>query len=100
MELTVITRGKNKPPEEAIFKCVGMLAVAVGPNLTTLLREQLNLMLACGLSEALRQALSDIARSISVLSEDVQGKDSEPFHLTSNRHFFRSSAELDLIYID
>jgi len=60
-------------PEQAIFQCVGMLAAAVGPNLTKLLREQLSLMLACGLSEALRQALSDIARSIPVLSEEVQG---------------------------
>ena len=77
-----------------------MLAVAVGPNLTNLLREQLNLMLACGLSDALRQALSDIARSIPVLSEDVQGKDSKLFRLSSNGHSLRSPAELDLVYVD
>ncbi|KAF9006075.1 phosphatidylinositol 3-kinase [Cyathus striatus] len=55
---------KNAPSEEYIFQCVGMLAAAVGPNLTKLLHDQLDLMLACGLSEPLRQALVAIAKYI------------------------------------
>lgn len=50
-----------------------MLATAVGPNLTKLLHDQLDLMLACGLSEALRQALAAIAKHIPPLLRPIQG---------------------------
>lgn len=50
-----------------------MLASAVGPNLTKLLHDQLELMLACGLSEPLRQALVAIARYIPPLLKTIQG---------------------------
>jgi FKBP12-rapamycin complex-associated protein len=64
---------KNAPPEEPMFQCVGMLAAAVGPNLTKLLHDQLDLMFACGLSEPLRQAMMAIARHIPPLLKTIQG---------------------------
>ncbi|KAG8958873.1 phosphatidylinositol kinase- protein kinase tor1 [Tulasnella sp. 419] len=63
---------KNAPGEEPIFQCVGMLAEAVGPNLTKLLHDQLDLMFNCGLSEPLRQALVQIARHIPPLLKTIQ----------------------------
>ncbi|KAG5734545.1 Phosphatidylinositol 3-kinase tor2 [Termitomyces sp. T112] len=65
---------KNAPSEEPLFQCVGMLAAAVGPNLTKLLHDQLDLMLACGLSESLRQALAAIARFIPPLLKTIQDR--------------------------
>lgn len=50
-----------------------MLAAAVGPNLTKLLHDQLDLMFAFGLSEPLRQALMSIAKHIPPLLKTVQG---------------------------
>ncbi|KDQ61375.1 hypothetical protein JAAARDRAFT_66505 [Jaapia argillacea MUCL 33604] len=69
------SRGKkNAPSEEPMFQCVGMLASAVGPNLTKLLHDQLDLMFACGLSEPLRQALVAIARHIPPLLKTIQDR--------------------------
>jgi len=50
-----------------------MLASAVGPNLTKLLHDQLDLFFACGLSDPLRQALTAIARNIQPLLKTIQG---------------------------
>ncbi|KAK2463572.1 hypothetical protein APHAL10511_004323 [Amanita phalloides] len=69
------TRGRrNSPSEEPIFQCIGMLAAAVGPNLTKLLHDQLDLMLACGLSEPLRQALAAITKHIPPLLKTIQDR--------------------------
>ncbi|KAF9525319.1 phosphatidylinositol 3-kinase [Crepidotus variabilis] len=65
---------KNAPSEEPIFQCIGMLASAVGPNLTKLLHDQLDLMLACGLSEPLIQALAAIAKCIPPLLKTIQDR--------------------------
>ncbi|KAF9482580.1 atypical/PIKK/FRAP protein kinase [Pholiota conissans] len=65
---------KNAPSEEPIFQCVGMLASAVGPNLTKLLHDQLDLMIACGLSEPLVQALVSIAKYIPPLLKTIQDR--------------------------
>ncbi|GBE86637.1 Serine/threonine-protein kinase tor2 [Sparassis crispa] len=65
---------KNAPSEEPIFQCVGMLASAVGPNLTKLLHDQLDLMFACGLTEPLRQALMNIACHIPPLLKTIQDR--------------------------
>lgn len=64
-----------------MFQCVGMLASAVGPNLTKLLHDQLDLMFACGLSEPLRQALVAIARHIPPLLKTIQGSGLVNYHL-------------------
>ena len=66
-----------------------MLASAVGPNLTKLLHDQLDPMLACGLSEPLVQALAAIAKYIAPLLKTIQGmnmyiseaRDSERFQI-------------------
>lgn len=50
-----------------------MLASAVGPNLTKLLHDQLDLMFSCGLSDPLRTALMAIARHIPPLLATIQG---------------------------
>lgn len=71
--LTQASSKKNAPSEEPIFQCVGMLASAVGPNLTKLLHDQLDLMFDCGLSEPLRQALTAIATHIPPLLKTIQG---------------------------
>jgi FKBP12-rapamycin complex-associated protein len=76
------SRKKNAPSEEPIFQCVGMLASAVGPNLTKLLHDQLDLMFACGLSEPLRQALVAIARQIPPLLKTIQGNQYHVFQVT------------------
>ncbi|KAF8448980.1 phosphatidylinositol 3-kinase [Boletus edulis BED1] len=75
IKLGLQQRGKkNAPSEEPIFQCVGMLASAVGPNLTKLLHDQLDLFFACGLSEPLRQALVAIARNIPPLLKTIQDR--------------------------
>ncbi|KAJ8079507.1 phosphatidylinositol kinase- protein kinase tor1 [Marasmius tenuissimus] len=65
---------KHAPSEEPIFQCIGMLASAVGPNLTKYLHDQLDLMFAPGLSEPLRQALTAIARHIPPLLKTIQDR--------------------------
>lgn len=50
-----------------------MLAAAVGPNLTKLLHDQLDLMMSCGLSEPLKNALGIIAKHIPPLLKTIQG---------------------------
>ncbi|KAI0653553.1 FAT-domain-containing protein, partial [Cubamyces menziesii] len=52
----------------------GMLAAAVGPNLTKLLHGQLDLMFAFGLSEPLRQALVAVAMHIPPLLKTIQDR--------------------------
>ncbi|KAH7890784.1 phosphatidylinositol 3-kinase [Phlebopus sp. FC_14] len=75
IKLGLQQRGKkNAPSEEPIFQCIGMLASAVGPNLTKLLHDQLDLYFACGLSEPLRQALVAIARNIPPLLKTIQDR--------------------------
>jgi hypothetical protein len=51
-----------------------MLAAAVGPSLTKLLHDQLDLMFAYGLSEPLRVALVAIGKFIPPLLRTLQGK--------------------------
>ncbi|KAL9713509.1 phosphatidylinositol kinase- protein kinase tor1 [Leucoagaricus gongylophorus] len=65
---------KNAPSEEPLFQCIGMLAAAVGPNLTKLLHDQLDLMMSCGLSEPLKNALVIIAKHIPPLLKTIQDR--------------------------
>ncbi|KAH8093828.1 FAT-domain-containing protein [Cristinia sonorae] len=75
IKLGLQQRGKkNAPSEEPIFQCIGMLASAVGPNLTKLLHDQLDLMFAFELSEPLHQALVAIARHIPPLLRTIQDR--------------------------
>ncbi|KAN0137000.1 atypical/PIKK/FRAP protein kinase [Lactarius tabidus] len=74
VKLGLQNRGKKAPPEEPMFQCVGMLAAAVGPNLTKLLHDQLDLMFACGLSAPLHHALIEIAKNIPPLLKTIQDR--------------------------
>jgi serine/threonine-protein kinase mTOR len=66
-------RRKGAPSEAPILQCLGMLAASVGPNLTKLLHDQLELIFACGLSEPLLSALLSIATNIPPLLTTIQG---------------------------
>ncbi|KAJ3552512.1 hypothetical protein NP233_g12866 [Leucocoprinus birnbaumii] len=55
---------KNVPFEEPLFEFIGMLASAVGPNLTKLLQDRFDLTMSCGLNEPLKNALVIIAKHI------------------------------------
>lgn len=72
--MLVVLRKKNAPEEETIFQCIGMLAAAVGSNLTKLLHDILDFMFAYGLSEHLRQCLTHISAHIPPLLGAIQGK--------------------------
>ncbi|KAI0032654.1 atypical/PIKK/FRAP protein kinase [Vararia minispora EC-137] len=82
-------RGKKAPSEEPMFQCVGMLASAVGPNLTKLLHDQLDLMFACGLSDPLRQALVAIASHIPPLLKTIQDRLLDMLSLILSGHGYR-----------
>ncbi|ORY05502.1 FAT-domain-containing protein [Neocallimastix californiae] len=60
--------------EVYIFQCISMLATAVGQALTKHMHELLDIMLAQGLSEALIQALSDLAHYIPPLLPAIQDR--------------------------
>ena len=60
-------------PERLLSSILRMIAQAVGPNLTKLLHDQLDLMFGCGLSEPLRQALVAVATHIPPLLKTIQG---------------------------
>ncbi|KAJ3574502.1 hypothetical protein NP233_g1726 [Leucocoprinus birnbaumii] len=55
---------RNVPSEEPLFEFIGMLASAVGPNLTKLLQDRFDLTMSCGLSEPPKNALVIIAKHI------------------------------------
>jgi hypothetical protein len=57
-----------------MFQCVGMLASAIGPELTEFLHDQLDLMFACKLSEPFYYALIEISANIPTLVGTIQGK--------------------------
>ncbi|KAG9023396.1 phosphatidylinositol kinase- protein kinase tor1, partial [Tulasnella sp. UAMH 9824] len=63
---------KGAASEEAVFHCLAMLAEAVGPNLTKLLHDQLDLMFQCGLTEPFVTALVSISKHIPPLLKTVQ----------------------------
>ncbi len=68
-------KGAVSPLEEdAVFDCIGLLAAAVGPNLTKLLHDQLDLMFRNGLSESLTSALVKVGDNIPPLLKTIQGK--------------------------
>ena len=68
-------RLKTKEKDGAIFQCISMLAKAVGQTLTKLVEDGLlDNMLACGLSEPLRQALVEMAQEVKPIESTVQEK--------------------------
>jgi serine/threonine-protein kinase mTOR len=67
-----ISRGKGTISEAPMFQCISMVATAVGQNLMRFMPDLLDLMFTCGLSEALRQALVDLAHNIPQLLPTIQ----------------------------
>jgi hypothetical protein len=70
-----------------------MLAAAVGPNLTKLLHDQLDLMMSCGLSDPLKNSLVIIAKYIPPLLKTMQGalKSSNLMKWVCSYNLFRST---------
>ncbi|KAF9162608.1 phosphatidylinositol kinase- protein kinase tor1 [Actinomortierella ambigua] len=66
-------KSKNRLQSDTpIFQCISMLANAVGHALTRHVHDLLELMFASGLSEPLRQALTDLANCIPPLLPTIQ----------------------------
>ncbi|KZV78786.1 hypothetical protein EXIGLDRAFT_578594, partial [Exidia glandulosa HHB12029] len=65
-------RGVQLQNEETVFDCLAMLAESVGPHLTKLVYEQLDLVFSCALSDALFNALSAMSRNIPQLHTPIQ----------------------------
>lgn len=57
-----------------IFKCLSMIAIAVGQTMTKYMDALLDPIFACGLSEALTQALVDMAHYIAPARSRIQEK--------------------------
>lgn len=74
-----------------------MLASAVGPNLTKLLHDQLDLMLACGLSEPLVHALAAIAKYIPPLLKTIQGISTDRIHFIAPHVSYNLDRLLDVL---
>lgn len=60
--------------EAPVFRCLSMLAIAIGMALTKYMEALLDPMFACGLSEALTQALVDMAHYIHPIKPQIQEK--------------------------
>ncbi|EJD41220.1 atypical/PIKK/FRAP protein kinase [Auricularia subglabra TFB-10046 SS5] len=65
-------KGSLGQDEEHLFDCLAMLAESVGPHLAKLVHEQLDLIFACGLSDALFNALVKLSRNIPLLHVTIQ----------------------------
>ena len=72
--MSIQSAKKNPPPDKAIFECITMLAAAVGPNLTKLLHDQLDLIFANEFNEHVCNALAAIAKSIQPLLRSIQDR--------------------------
>ena len=68
-------KARNKNANEApIFECISMIAIAVGQTLTKYMDALLDPIFACGLSEALTQAMVDMAHYIPPARQTIQEK--------------------------
>ncbi|KAF2718139.1 TOR1 phosphatidylinositol 3-kinase [Polychaeton citri CBS 116435] len=59
---------------EPIFNCISMISIAVGQTLSKYMEALLDPIFACGLSEALTQALVDMAHYIPPVKPTIQEK--------------------------
>ncbi|KAK5135249.1 hypothetical protein LTR08_005499 [Meristemomyces frigidus] len=71
--LSVRNRTKNTD-EAPIFECISMIAIAVGQTLSKYMEALLDPIFACGLSNALTQALVDMAHYIPPAKATIQEK--------------------------
>ncbi|KAK4570311.1 phosphatidylinositol kinase- protein kinase tor1 [Recurvomyces mirabilis] len=71
--LSIKNRGKNTD-EAPIFECISMISIAVGQTLSKYMEALLDPIFACGLSDALTQALVDMAHYIPPVKSTIQEK--------------------------
>lgn len=71
--LSVKNRGKGTD-EAPIFECISMISIAVGQTLSKYMEALLDPIFACGLSDALTQALVDMAHYIPPVKSTIQDK--------------------------
>ena len=68
-------KNRSKSSDEApIFKCISMISIAVGQTLSKYMEALLDPIFACGLSDALTQALVDMAHYIPPIKSTIQEK--------------------------
>ncbi|KAL9635499.1 MAG: hypothetical protein Q9164_003418, partial [Protoblastenia rupestris] len=72
--LSVKARNRVGVNETPVFQCISMLSIAVGMALTKYMEALLDPMFACGLSQALTQALVDMAHYIHPIKPQIQEK--------------------------
>lgn len=60
--------------EGPVFQCISMLSIAVGMALTKYMEALMDPMFACGLSQALTQALVDMAHYVHPIKLQIQEK--------------------------
>ncbi|KAJ7171409.1 phosphatidylinositol 3-kinase [Mycena filopes] len=87
--------GKGRPPlpPDAPLAALGLLATAVGPTLTILLRDHLQLLFAAGFTESLRACLGAVVRAIPPLSGVIQDRLLDLFsHILAGRPYVRLGA--------
>lgn len=68
-------KNRSKHTDEApIFECISMISIAVGQTLSKYMEALLDPIFACGLSDALTQALVDMAHYIPPVKSTIQEK--------------------------
>ncbi|EMC92726.1 hypothetical protein BAUCODRAFT_76649 [Baudoinia panamericana UAMH 10762] len=68
-------KNRSKLTDEApIFECISMISIAVGQTLSKYMEALLDPIFACGLSDALTQALVDMAHYIPPVKPTIQEK--------------------------
>ena len=68
-------KNRTKTSDEApIFECISMISIAVGQTLSKYMEALLDPIFACGLSDALTQALVDMAHYIPPVKSTIQEK--------------------------
>jgi len=72
--LSVKNRSKMSGDEAPIFECISMISIAVGQTLSKYMEALLDPIFACGLSDALTQALVDMAHYIPPVKPTIQEK--------------------------
>ncbi|EXJ69012.1 FKBP12-rapamycin complex-associated protein [Cladophialophora psammophila CBS 110553] len=72
--LSAKTKNRAAVDEGPMFKCISMLAGAVGQTLSKYMEALLDPIFACGLTEPMEQALEDMAHHIPPIRATIQDK--------------------------
>lgn len=72
---TLVSRAKGKQADDdPLFQCISMISRAVGQTLSKYMEALMDPIFACGLSDALTQALVDMTHNIPPIQETIQDK--------------------------